>query len=99
MGDIEYNENEAIDFILKRLPKEEKNLLSRDDVDYLLDVIYDFYHDSGLLDESTDDASSTSEINEQDMVNYVTDRVAADGKNEYITEDVIVDILDGEYEY
>ncbi|MCK9156855.1 MAG: hypothetical protein M0P12_12315 [Paludibacteraceae bacterium] len=97
MEDIEYNDNEAIDFILKRLPKEEKEKITRDDVDYLMDIIYDFYYDNGFLGESNSDQSV--EIDEQEMSDFIANRVAADGKGNYITEDVISDILDGEYEY
>ncbi|MBP5456117.1 MAG: hypothetical protein J6Y37_06430 [Paludibacteraceae bacterium] len=97
MDDIEYNENEAIDFIMKRMPKELKASVKRDDVDYLLEVIYDFYEEQGFLSEG--DENAEVEINEQDMVNYLTDRVAADGRSEEISENLIDEVLDGEYEY
>lgn len=40
---IEFDDDDAISFILNYLPAEEKAIFTEDDVQYLLDVIYEFY--------------------------------------------------------
>ena len=49
---LEYDDEAAIVFIQKKLPKELN--ISDDDIQYVLDVIYDFYESKGLLNEDTD---------------------------------------------
>lgn len=97
MEDIDFIDNELVDFIIKHLPKEMKTSVNRDDVDYLLDLIYDFYEEQGFF--SDEEASAEVEINEQDMINYVSDKVAEDGRSEDISYEMIAAVLDGEYEY
>lgn len=97
MEEFGINENEAIAFILKRLPKELKETVKAEDVDFLLDLIYDYYDSLGLF--SDEDANAEVEINEQEMVNYVSDRMAEAGRGEEISLEVIEAVLDGEYEY
>ena len=46
---IEFDDEAAISFILNYLPEEVKTKFSDDDVQYLLDVIYEFYDKNGLL--------------------------------------------------
>ena len=50
---LEYDDEAAIVFIQKKLPKELN--ISDDDIQYVLDVIYDFYESKGLLNEDTDE--------------------------------------------
>ncbi|MCQ2195616.1 MAG: hypothetical protein MJZ28_11800 [Paludibacteraceae bacterium] len=97
MEDIEYNENEAVDFIMKHIPKEMKASVKREVVEYLLDVIYDFYDEQGFF--SDDEKNESVEFSEQDMINFLTDRVEEDGRSEEISEELIVEVLDGEYKY
>lgn len=91
---LEYDDDEAVKFILKLIPKELKSKINDDAINYVLDVVYDFYDENGLIDEdSTEEAS----IDEEEMLKYVLKAVKKD-KMELSEEEVQL-ILDGEYEY
>ncbi|MDD3080515.1 MAG: hypothetical protein PHH37_15630 [Paludibacter sp.] len=87
-----YDEDEAVKFILNYLPKNSK--IDDTKIEYVLDVVYDYYDENGLIEEdSTEEAS----IDEEDMFNYIT-KCAKKEKMD-LSEDDIQMILDGEYEY
>jgi len=89
-----YDEDEAVAFILQSLPEDTKKRIGEDEIDYVLDVIYDFYDEKGLIEEdSTEEAS----IDEEEMFEYIWKAVKKDKIG--ITEDDIQLILNGEYEY
>ncbi len=89
-----YDEDEAVKFILDYLPAETKKRVNDDLVEYVLDVVYDYYEENGLIDEdSTEEAS----IDEEEMFKYIL-KWAKKDKME-LTEDDIQLILDGEFEY
>lgn len=91
---LEYDEDEAVKFILKQIPKELKSKLNEDAVDYVLDMVYEFYEENGLIDEnSTEEAS----IDEEEMLEYVMEAVKKDKMNLLVDEVQL--ILDSEYEY
>jgi hypothetical protein len=89
-----YDEDDAVKFILKLVPDELKTKIDEDVINYVLDVVYDFYEDNGLIDdESTEEAS----IDEEEMLKYVMKAAKKDKMK--LNEDEIQLILDGEYEY
>ncbi|MBP1637276.1 MAG: hypothetical protein H6Q18_65 [Bacteroidetes bacterium] len=89
-----YDEDDAVKFILKLVPDELKAKIDDDVINYVLDVVYDFYEENGLIDdESTEEAS----IDEEEMLKYVMKSAKKDKMN--LNEDEIQLILDGEYEY
>lgn len=89
-----YDEDEAVKFILNFIPAESKDRIDNDKVEYVLDVVYDFYDENGLIDEdSTEEAS----IDEEEMFKYILKCSKKDKMK--LTEDDIQVILDGEYEY
>jgi hypothetical protein len=89
-----YDEDDAVAFILKYLPEEAKAEIDEDKIEYVLDVVYEYYDENGLIDEdSTDEAS----IDEEEMFKYIL-KCAKKDKME-LTEDNIRVILDGEFEY
>ena len=96
MEDLEYCEEEAIKFILNHLPAGIKRDIENDDIEYVLDLIYDFYEEKGYLDEENDEVV---DIVENEMIEYVVSRAAKDNLSEKLTEEVIAAILDAEYEY
>ncbi len=76
------------------VPAELKGRINEDAVNYVLDVLYEYYEENGLISEdSTEEAS----IDEEDMLNYVVEAAEEDGIK--LNEDEIQLILDGEYEY
>lgn len=91
---LEYDDDEAVKFILKLVPKEFKTKINDDAVNYVLDVVYDYYAENGLIDEdSTEEAS----IDEEEMLKYVVKAAKKDKID--LSEEQIQLILDGEYEY
>ncbi|MED9996281.1 MAG: hypothetical protein UFP03_05755 [Paludibacteraceae bacterium] len=94
---LEYDDDAAIAFILKRLPQELKTVIAADDVQYMLDVIYDFYESNNLLDEETDE---TVEIAEEELLQYILKSVKKDGMDANVfTADNVQLMLNYEYEY
>jgi len=89
-----YDEDEAVKYILNFIPAESKERIDNDKIEYVLDVVYDFYEENGLIDEdSTEEAS----IDEEEMFKYILKSSKKDKMK--LTEDDIQLILDGEYEY
>ena len=89
-----YDEDEAVKFILDSLPADAKERVDNDKIEYVLDVVYDYYEENGLIDEdSTEEAS----IDEEEMFKYILKSAKKDKMG--LSEDDIQLILDGEYEY
>lgn len=94
---LEYDDDAAIVFIMKRLPEELKASIQEDDVQYLLDVMYEFYEDNHLLDEETDE---TVEIAEEELIQYILKTCKKDSICvDKFTEETVQVLLDIEYEY
>ena len=91
---LEYDEDEAVKFILKQVPAESKSKINEDAVNYVLDVVYEFYEENGFIDE---DSAEEATIDEEDMLKYVMKAVKKDKMN--LSEDEVQLILDSEYEY
>ena len=91
---LEYDEDDAVAFILDFIPAEAKERISDDKIEYVLDVVYEYYDEKGLIDEdSTEEAS----IDEEDMFKYILKCSKKDKMD--IQEDDVQLILDGEFEY
>ena len=89
-----YDEDDAVKFILNFIPAEAKAGINDEKIEYVLDVVYEFYDENGLIDEdSTEEAS----IDEEEMFKYILKCSKKDKMQ--LTEDEIRLILDGEYEY
>ncbi len=89
-----YDEDEAVKFILNSIPDEAKLRINDEMIEYVLDVVYEYYDENGLIDEeSTEEAS----IDEEEMFNFILKCSKKEKMN--LQEDDIQLILDGEYEY
>jgi len=89
-----YDEDEAVKFILDYIPAEAKVRIDDDKVQYVLDVVYDYYDENGLIDEdSTEEAS----IDEEEMFKFIL-KCSKKDKMDLNEEDIQL-ILDGEFEY
>jgi hypothetical protein len=87
-----YDEDAAVAYILKLMPKEAG--IDEDKIEYVLDVVYEYYDEKGLIDEdSTEEAS----IDEEDMFKFILKCAKKDKMS--LTEEQIQLILDGEFEY
>ena len=99
MEDLEYCEDEAIKFIMNYLPAEMKKSVNNDDIEYILDVIYDYYDEKGYFDDENEDSDEIVDIVENEMLEYAMNQVTKDKKLEQLTEEIVSAILDGEFEY
>ena len=89
-----YDEDEAVKFILNHISSATKTNIPDTKVEYVLDVIYEYYDEKGLIQEDTAEEAS---IDEEDMFKYLKKCVKKDKMD--ITEEEITQILEGEYEY
>lgn len=93
---LEYSEDEAVNFIFNRLPEEAKKRIDKDTINYVLDVVYDFYDEKGLLDEE-DEEVTEGFIDEEELFEYILKAAKKDKIN--LTGEDIELILDAEFEY
>jgi hypothetical protein len=93
--DLIYDEDDAVKFILKNLPADAKEKYTEEDVNYVLDVVYEFYEKKGYLDENSSDEV---EVDEQEVLDFVLKCVKEDDMKNLDAIGVEY-ILDGEFEY
>ncbi|WP_352422343.1 hypothetical protein [Proteiniphilum sp.] len=67
---LEYDEDDSLRFIRENLPEEMQDEFSDDEINYVVDLIYDFYEEKGYLDENEDDDPEI-EINEDELLEYI----------------------------
>ena len=89
-----YDEDDSVKFIQNYLPQELKGKFSNDDINYIVDLIYDFYESNGMLDDDGDDEI---EIDEEEVVNYVIKNAQKDGVGKFEPEEITF-IVQGEHE-
>ena len=90
-----YDEDDSVKFIQNYLPQELKGKFSNDDINYIVDLIYDFYESNGRQDDDGDDEI---EIEEEEVVNYVIKNAQKDGVGKFEPEEITF-IVQGELEY
>ena len=82
-----YDEDDSVKFIQNYLPQELKGKFSNDDINYIVDLIYDFYESNGMLDDDG-----------EEVVNYVIKNAQKDGVGKFEPEEITF-IVQGELEY
>ena len=92
---LEYDEDDSLKFIQQYLPEEMQNAFSDDEINYIVDLVYEFYEEKGFLDESDD---SEIEIDEEELLEYVFENAREDGGRDY-TDEQIEAIVAGELAY
>jgi hypothetical protein len=90
-----FDEDEAVKYILKSLPAEYKDKIKDTDIEYVLDVMVDFYESNGFIEE---DSAEEANIDEEDMFEYIF-KVMKKEKAVELSSDELQLILDGEFEY
>lgn len=90
---VEFDENDAIEFINKALASKGKPQYGDDDLLLLIDAMYDFYDDNDDFDSDFDEES-----NLEPLVDYVTKTISKDPDNSIKSQDVR-DIVLAEIEY
>lgn len=95
--DLIYDEDESVKFIQNYLPQELKGKFSNDDINYIVDLSYDFYESRGYLNDDADD-NTDIEIDEDELIEYVIKNAKKDGVGKFDPE-AISFIVQGELEY
>lgn len=92
---IEFDDSDAITFIYNTLNDEQKKRINDDTIQYVLDLVCEYYDQNGLIEEDTVDEA---EIAEDDIMNFVSSLVRSE-KVVTLSDDDIQTILEGEYRY
>ena len=92
---LEYDEDESLKFIQKHLPEDMQDEFTDDEINYIVDLVYEFYEEKGFLDESDE---SDIEIDEDELLEYIFENAREDGLREY-TDEQIEAIVAGELAY
>lgn len=94
---LQYDEDDAVKYIQNYLPQEMKENISADDINYIVDIVYDFYESKGLLDEDIEE-NITVEIDEDEMMKYIMKCVKSDQYKKF-ADDEVMSIVQGELAY
>lgn len=84
---MEYDEQAAIDYIRTHIDAAMLDDVSDDEILNLIDVVWDYYEDHGLLEMSIDD-DLDDEADIDEMVKYVQKVIAKDKKSPLTPEAV-----------
>ncbi len=95
--DLIYDEDESVKYIQNYLPQELKGKFSDDDINYIVDLIYDFYESRGYMSDDADDEGDV-EIDEDELIEYVVKNAMRDGIGKFSPEEISF-IVQGELEY
>lgn len=91
------DDEKTIAFIKNYLPQELKEKFSDDELYYFLDLIDEYYVESGILDAQPD-TDGYIEIDLEKVVDYVVKEAKKDEMGEYEPEEILF-IVQGEMEY
>jgi len=91
---LEYDEDAAILFIRNQLPQEMKEKFSNDDLNYIIDLIYEFYDNKGFLN----DDDTVVEVDLDELTTFVIKNAKKDKVGSF-KEDEIHFIVDAEIAY
>ena len=93
---FEYDDDEAVAFIQNFLPQELKEKFSSDELNYIIDLIYEFYEDKGFLEETDDEIEV--EIDEEELITFVVKQAQKDKVGKFSAEEITF-IVQGELAY
>ena len=92
-----YDEDDSVKFIQNYLPQEMKGKFSNDDINYIVDLVYDFYDSKGFMNEDPEKDADV-EIDEEELIAYVIKNAKKDGVGKFEAEEISF-IVQGELEY
>ena len=95
--DFIYDEDESVKFIQNYLPQELKGKFSNDDINYIVDLIYEFYESKGCLRDVIDDDTEL-DIDEDELTAFVVKNAKRDGVGKFTPEEITF-IVQGEMAY
>ena len=91
------DDEKPIEFIRNYLPQELKDKFSEDELYYFLDLIDEYYSESGILDAQPD-ADGYVDIDLEQVVEYIVQEAKKDEVGEYDPEEILF-VVQGEMEY
>lgn len=91
------DDEKTIEYIKNYLPQELKEKFTDDEFYYFLDLIDEYYAQSGILDVQPD-ADGCIEIDLEKVVDYMVKESRKDGMGEYEPEELLF-IVQGEMDY
>ena len=91
------DDEKTIEFIKNYLPQDLKEKFSDDELYYFLDVIDEYYVESGILDAQPD-KDGYIDIDLEKIVDYIIKEARKDEMGEYDPEDLLF-VVQGEMEY
>lgn len=92
-----YDDDDSLEFIKNRLSPEMKEKFSDNDINYIVDLIYDYYESKGYFDNDIDEDIEI-EIDEDELITYAIKNAKKDGVGTF-TEEEISAIIEGELAY
>lgn len=95
---MEYDENKAVEFINSRLAQKGRSAYPDDELLNVIDMIWDFYEENGLLDVDADDDDADDEDYTDDIITYVNRMLRKDKEARVIPDDVPL-IVEAEMDY
>ncbi|MDD2437483.1 MAG: hypothetical protein PHF73_04330 [Massilibacteroides sp.] len=93
-----YDEDDAVKFIQNYLPQELKEKFSDDEINYIVDLIYEFYETKGFFDENLHKEDEDIEFDEEELIQYVVQNALNDDVGQFEPEEILF-IVQGELEY
>ena len=87
----------TVEFIKNYLPQEVKDKFTDEELYYFLDVIVEYYANSGVLDAEPD-ADGYIDIDQDKVVDYVVSQARKDKMGDFDPEDILW-VVQGEMEY
>lgn len=95
----EFDENEAVEFMKSALPEEDRDRYDEDQLINLIDIIWDFYEQNGLLEIDMDDSGDDDDdMMLDDIVDYATRMIKKD-RNATIAVEHIPVLVEAEIRY
>ena len=91
------DDEKTIEFIRNYLPQELKEKFSEDELYYFLDLIDEYYSESGILDVQPD-ADGYVDFDLEQVVEFIVKEAQKDEVGEYDPEDILF-VVQGEMEY
>lgn len=91
------DDEKTIEFIRNYLPQELKEKFTEDELYYFLDLIDEYYAESGILDAKPD-AEGYVEIDLEKIVDYIVNEAKKDEMGEFDPEEILF-VVQGEMEY
>ncbi len=88
------DDEKTVAYIKNYLPQELKEVFSDDELYYFLDLIDEYYAESGVLDVEPDE-DGYIEIDLDQVVDYIVKEARKDGMGEYNPEDILF-VVQGE---